>query len=465
MPTGPAGQPKAATGRSAPRTATAMIHPAHHAAGVATIRPSGSATRPTTPPASPRTVAGPTAGAASRFAPTATRLTCPEIAATSGVQAIWAASGTDTASATHRGSQRISRSRHPGASQRIPAVARTESAKPRVCASQGSKSSSRRTAAPSARVPRRRPWWPIPISPTAPMAAARTTLGSVRARSTKPTTPSAPTTASPRARTPAQRASSSIEPTTRVRLVPETASRWVSPEVRKSSLSASGIAASSPSTRAGTSARGPGGWWATASRIEARRRSAERRNGPGCSMTVGGPRGLSTPARSLVRDRCSRPLSLSREPRSRRCQRLSAITSTGTRTRCRCPRPVTVCVRARKTTYSSNRPGRSTGSEVTTISASTDARSPAKASTALSCTASARSRAEAATPQAATSHATWVSTCWPRRRRSTIQRQPAASAVARSQPGASRAARAASHAITPSTGARRSIEVAGAVTA
>ena len=284
-------------------------------------------------------------------------------------------------------------------------MASTERAKPIVSASQGSKSSSRSTAAPSARVPRRRPWWPIPISPTAPMAAARTTLGSVRARSTKPTTPSAPTTASPRARTPAHRASRSSEPTTRVKFVPDTASRWVRPEVRKSSFRSSGIAPSSPSTRAGTSARGPGGCPATASRIEVRRWSADRRNGPGFSTTTGGPRGLSTPARSLVRAGCSRPLVRSRDPSSSRRQLTSAITSTGTRTRCRCPPPITVCVRARKMTKSSNRPGRRTGSDVTTISASTDARSPASAATALSCTASARSRAAAPTPAPATSHA------------------------------------------------------------
>ena len=72
--------------------------------------------------------------------------------------------------------------------------------------------------------------------------------------------PARPRRPGPRARTPAQRARSSSDPTTRVRLVPETASRWVSPEVRNASVSSSGIRASSPSTRAGTSARGPSGW-------------------------------------------------------------------------------------------------------------------------------------------------------------------------------------------------------------
>ena len=74
MPSG-AGRPveTAATGRLAACTATAMIHDAHQPAGAATHRPTSGARSPTTPPARPRTVAGPTAGAASRLATTATR--------------------------------------------------------------------------------------------------------------------------------------------------------------------------------------------------------------------------------------------------------------------------------------------------------------------------------------------------------------------------------------------------------
>ena len=51
----------------------------------------------------------PTAGATSRLATTATRLTWPDSAATTGVQASCAASGTATASAAQRGSQRAQR--------------------------------------------------------------------------------------------------------------------------------------------------------------------------------------------------------------------------------------------------------------------------------------------------------------------------------------------------------------------
>ena len=86
--------------------------------------------------------------------PTATRLTCPEIAATSGVHASWAASGTAIASASQRGSQRprASRSPAPAAGSR-PWPAPTARS-PTDTASHGSTSSSPSTATPSARGPR-----------------------------------------------------------------------------------------------------------------------------------------------------------------------------------------------------------------------------------------------------------------------------------------------------------------------
>ncbi len=191
-------------------------------------------------------MAGATAGATTMFATTATRLTWPDSAATTGVHTSCAASGTATASAAQRGSQARSWSRKAGARKRMPAVASTESTKPNDRASHGSTSSNVTVATPRARTPWLRPWVPIPTSATVPIAAARTTLGSARATSTKPTTPSPPTSTRPRARTPAQRASTSSDPTTSVRFVPDTAARWVSPQVRKSSTTACGIRRSSP---------------------------------------------------------------------------------------------------------------------------------------------------------------------------------------------------------------------------
>ncbi len=199
---GPDGQPSAADGSAADRCATAITQSAHQVAAVPTGRPSGTQTEDSRPPPRPSTVAGATTGAASRLATTATRLTWPEIAATTGVHASCAASGTDSASAAHRGSHRHSASRQPGARNTIPAVASTDSANPTSPASHGSNSISTSTASPSARGPRCRPLLPMPTSATEPITAARSTLGSGRASSTNPTTPTAPATTSPRARTP-----------------------------------------------------------------------------------------------------------------------------------------------------------------------------------------------------------------------------------------------------------------------
>ena len=188
---------------------------------------------------------------------TATRLIWPDSAVTTGVQATWAASGTETASAAHRGSHAIRASRQPGARNRMPPVASTESAKPAETASAGHHEQQRRgPRRPRHREPRSRPLLPMPTSATVPIAAARTTLGSVRAMSTKPTMPAAATAYVQRPRTPSQRATTSRNPTSSVRLVPLTASRWVSPVVRKSSASAGSSPLSSPTTRAGTSSRG-----------------------------------------------------------------------------------------------------------------------------------------------------------------------------------------------------------------
>ncbi len=251
----PVPQSTAAVGRSAPRRATSTIHATQSEASVPSRSPAQGQASPTSPPARPSTVAGPTAGATARFATTATMLTCPEIAATSGVHASWAVAGTAIASASHRGSHRHIASRQPGANSRIPAVATTDNAKPTLVASPGSTSNRATTAAPSVRAPRSRPSVPIASSPTVPMAAARTTLGSVRASSTNPTMPTAPSAYSQRPRAPHHRPSTSRKPTTRVRLVPETARRWVRPVVRKSSARPGSRPVSSPSTSAGTSAR------------------------------------------------------------------------------------------------------------------------------------------------------------------------------------------------------------------
>ena len=405
---GPVPQPIAAVGRSAPRSATAMIHAAHQEAPHPRTRPSGGSTSPTTPPNSPRMVAGPTAGAASRLAATATRLTWPEMAATTGVQAIWAAAGTAITSATGLGSQPAMASRHPGARNRIPAVASTDSTNPKEIASHGSTSSRMRTATPSARVPRRRPLEPIAMSPTEPIAAARSTLGSVRATTTKAAMPSAPTSSCHRPRTPHQRPTLSTKPATRVRFVPDTASRWVSPVARKSSATCGGSAPSSPSTRAGTSAwpsRGPA---RAASRIDSRMIADARQADPGRDSRTGSPLHRQHPGELVVLRIDSRPRTLRLLPRGTSTQSGSPRASTGTRLSCTNPRPLTRSVRARNTTYDELRPSRSTGSEATVSSTWTIADIAARSLTGLACTASVRRDAPAATPPPTSRQATAI---------------------------------------------------------
>ena len=82
-------------------------------------------------------------------------------------------------------------------------MASTESANPTLAASHGSVSRSTTTATPRARVPRRSPLEPSPTRATVPIAAARTTLGSARARSRNPPMPRRRRRAGPRPRTPA----------------------------------------------------------------------------------------------------------------------------------------------------------------------------------------------------------------------------------------------------------------------
>src|SRR4029079_11890026 len=99
---------------------------------------------PATPgaPATPSPVAGATAGTASRFAATVTRLTPPLSPAITGAVATQAAAGTTSASAIPGGTpRRRSPPAHPGATRTSAAVASTESPKPGSTASAGSTNS------------------------------------------------------------------------------------------------------------------------------------------------------------------------------------------------------------------------------------------------------------------------------------------------------------------------------------
>ena len=200
------------------------------------------------------------AGTASRLAGTATRLTVPEIPATTGPQATCAAAGTASASASPAGTpRRRSPSRQRGASSSRPPVASTDSANPASPASSGSTSTSTATAAASAGSAARGRPAASAASPIAPMAAARTTLGDGRTRMTKPTSATAQSPAASHGPARDHRASRSTAPTTMATLLPDTALRCVMPVARKSSSTAGRNRLVSPTTSPGSRPPGSAG--------------------------------------------------------------------------------------------------------------------------------------------------------------------------------------------------------------
>src|SRR5690606_8702969 len=130
-PPTPAGHGTTAPGNRAPCSATNTNHHAgqlpSQARNAAPVGHSGD----TAAAATPSTVAGATAGVASRLAATATTLIEPDSPARTGATAIWAAAGTASASATPGGTRRRRNpSRHRGASHNSAPVARTDMANP-----------------------------------------------------------------------------------------------------------------------------------------------------------------------------------------------------------------------------------------------------------------------------------------------------------------------------------------------
>ncbi len=242
-------------------------------------------------------MAGPTAGAADRSATTATRLTWPDMAATSGVQASCAASGTATASATQRGSQRqpvAPPGREPedaGGGQRREGEPerhrqpRVEAAAAHGCA--------------SARVPRARPW--CPCRPGRPNPSPRPGRRSARCGRAARTDHAEGADHHQTARAYAGPAGEQEQRTDHERQVGAGDRQQMGePRGTEGVGEVLGHPPSSPSTRAGTRARAVR---LVRDRVADRAaqvvRSAEQ--GPGRATTSGGPRVLSTPARSLVR--------------------------------------------------------------------------------------------------------------------------------------------------------------------
>jgi hypothetical protein len=270
MPATFAGQTSAAPGRALPAAAIQHRAWAKPPAPQPSTAATGGSGTDNQAVANPRTVPGPTSGAATRFANSPITLTCPEIAVTTGWVASWAAIGTVMASASQRGSQPASCRVQTGPSTMMPALASTERTKPTDRDSHGSTSRSATMPDERNRSPWRGPAHPSAASPTSPIAAARRTLGSARQSTTKAATPTTATARRHQPSSPRRDATHSRLASIRVRFAPETASRWVSPVLRNCSACSSVTALVSPTTSAGTRARGAAGSPATASRRPAR---------------------------------------------------------------------------------------------------------------------------------------------------------------------------------------------------
>ena len=306
--------------------------------------------------AKPRTVAGPTKPAASALARSPDALTLPAMAATTGWVASCAASGTATDSAMIIGSQRFMIIAQRRAHQTMPALASTDKTKPTDRLRNGSTASKITAATLRLRSPARRAPDPSAARATRPIAAARSTLGSVRHRPTKVITPSSPIIRSHQPRTPTQRPNVSRKASNRVRFAPDTAVRWVRPVSLKSSVSSGVIADVSPSTRAGTSARGSLRRCATESRSPCRTRLTSRSGAAGCCTRRGAERTRRIAARSDPRSGLSsRPETSTRLPTGSRDHGSSAApvitTSTGACKWLVSPRPATSTSVARAVPY------------------------------------------------------------------------------------------------------------------
>lgn len=341
-PPHPVGQSRAAIGRLAPTRATTATHavarPATHASAPAPAGHTGASRVTRTP----RTVAGATAGATSRFAGTATRDTCGAKSTITGAHTVCAAAGTATAWATPGGNQRPSTRAQPGATSSRAAVASTDRAKPNDRDNHGSTASSTVAATARAGTPRLGCPTARPTRATAPITAARSTLGSGRATTTKPRR-AAPARAS-RHRRPSPQAVATIRtlPLTIATLLPDTAHRCDNPVSRIASSRSAGSPEVSPTTRPGRSPPASAGNGAAAVRRPPRSCSATRCHRGAAPVSVGGPRVTSrAPTSSPGAVRLNRPPARRRSPGLTDAQDCAPTASTGAPAAAVSPRPVT----------------------------------------------------------------------------------------------------------------------------
>ena len=237
------------TGNAAAWWATAATHPRSSRVGTwiaAARRPSASpGTRPATRPAvSPHIITGPAAGTASGFATNAASGAPPNTATSTGATPTCAASVTDTASTSGRGPRRRRAMR--GASTTMLADAATDSWNPTEWTSIGSTSTSAVTARPRSRMLlASRPSVAASAARLA-IADARRTDGSKRVSSAKNAIVAR--VAPRRARRPIRRRAGATIASTKATFWPETASRWLRPDARKSAVTAAGCSRWSPRT-------------------------------------------------------------------------------------------------------------------------------------------------------------------------------------------------------------------------
>ena len=135
-------------------------------------------------------------------------------------------------------------------------MASTESANPMSTANSGAMTMSNRTVADSAGRACRRRLVSSASNAIAPITAARRTLAVGSTITTKPASVTPASTDA--ARGPISPAASSTAPHTMATFAPDTAVRWVKPAVRNVWAVVAGIAAVSPSTRAGSIAAASG---------------------------------------------------------------------------------------------------------------------------------------------------------------------------------------------------------------
>ena len=338
------------------RVGSAASHATQPAAVVDTTESSAVAT--------PRTVAGATKGAASRFATTPTTDTELCSSTITGAHISWAATGTAKAGPQprmRRGRHRPIAAPQGPANSSSPKVARVDSAKPADRDSHGSQQSRTRTATESAGMPARRLDVLRPSNPTPPIAAARTTLGSGRTSTTNPSRSTAASGGRQRRRTPRRPANPRAAARTIATLEPLTADRWVIPVTSMASSRSAGVREVSPMTSPGRRPRASVGSPSVAAANRVRTTSAVRATRPGSSRTVGEPRGVSTATTSSARSSAgaSCPTACTRDCQGRPSQVRSANTRTGDATAVSTPRPSMWSTSSRRTTPAAfdGRPG------------------------------------------------------------------------------------------------------------